>query len=345
MTTNDMVSLRAIAEELGVKYTSLVDCKNRFQDLLHGRSVGLQVKYPGRLVDFFKVVYALREEGYPYYKIKNILLNGNTTEKDGFIKEWVDTWRREFSIIPDCSIENLGGNGGVRGDLGSQRTNGRTDERTDGRMNGWTDERTSLNDSGGRRPANNFAPESGKVMMNTQGVGLEKFKEELIGINAELVVGLGREVENVMASMTADINMALTQYYRSITALRDVVENLADQVGGEGKALMKQMPELDLTKCQVAAPSLQWNPPSAEEIRERQDQDSDADISRVVESIKLGRPDKDVVIDWLKAQKATKPDIAYSTLADMLNAAGIPTLRGLEKWSRGVVRSLISEDE
>ncbi|MFW5758163.1 MAG: MerR family transcriptional regulator [Bacteroidota bacterium] len=66
-----------------------------------------------------------------------------------------------------------------------------------------------------------------------------------------------------------------------------------------------------------------------------------ADIEYVRNSIVEGKPDKKAVIEWIQNEKYLDPSQSYGDLANKLNEAGIPTLRGRNTWCRSVVRGLV----
>ena len=70
------------------------------------------------------------------------------------------------------------------------------------------------------------------------------------------------------------------------------------------------------------------------------DHQSQVDLEFVRQSICNCRPDKDTVTQWLIEEKARDEGVSFGDLADRLDRAGIPTLRGKFGWHRGVVGNL-----
>ena len=66
----------------------------------------------------------------------------------------------------------------------------------------------------------------------------------------------------------------------------------------------------------------------------------DVTINDVMASVQDGRPDKEIVKAWIAAEKQRTPGVSYTVLAEMLDSAKIPTLRGRQGWNRGVIRNL-----
>ena len=98
MNENKLYTLKEIAAELGVNYKTLLSCKDRFNDFVFGIPYGRVAKYSGDFVDFFKLVFALFDEGYSTLKIRTLLLNGVDEDDDSFIEPWLETWRGKLYI-------------------------------------------------------------------------------------------------------------------------------------------------------------------------------------------------------------------------------------------------------
>ncbi len=106
MTEKKYLTLKQIADELKVNYKTLISCKHRLKNFVQGYAVGRTAKYDPDMLDFFKMVFALLDEGYQTDEIIKLLNNGVTTDNELFIKEWQDIWREKFGItkgnIPLC---------------------------------------------------------------------------------------------------------------------------------------------------------------------------------------------------------------------------------------------------
>ena len=63
-------------------------------------------------------------------------------------------------------------------------------------------------------------------------------------------------------------------------------------------------------------------------------------LAGIRQSIENGRPDKEVVVQWILAQRKAQPPPSYKKLAAILNDAKIPTLSGRDAWSRSTLRNL-----
>src|SRR6056297_303028 len=100
MNEKNLYSLKEIAEELGINYKTLLSCKDRFNDFVYGVPFGRVARYSEDFVDFFKLVFALFDEGYSTEKIRNLLLNGVRSKEDAFIEPWLETWRTKLCAVP-----------------------------------------------------------------------------------------------------------------------------------------------------------------------------------------------------------------------------------------------------
>ncbi len=108
MAGKSLLSLREIAEEIGIRYRTVVDCKNQFSDFFSVKFDGRNTKYPKEYVDLFRLIFALKDGGFLASDIRKILVKEQPKPPD------FDGW-----------IDGL--------------TDGLTDGWMDGRMDGWTD--------------------------------------------------------------------------------------------------------------------------------------------------------------------------------------------------------------
>ncbi len=135
MKDQKLMTLKQIADQIGVNYRTLVSCKNRFEGFVHGVPVGRIARYPEDFVDFFRLVFALFDEGYTTGKVQDLLLNGVESEEDAFIESWLEEWRVNLRLtLPDDEEEAGRTDDGMDG-----LTDGGMDDRTDERMDGLTD--------------------------------------------------------------------------------------------------------------------------------------------------------------------------------------------------------------
>jgi hypothetical protein len=97
MTGNRLMTLKEIADELGVNYKTLLSCKERFANYVLGVPVGRHARYPGEFMDFFRLVFALFDEGYNSGKVRHLLEYGVQSPEDSFIEDWIEEWRNWLS--------------------------------------------------------------------------------------------------------------------------------------------------------------------------------------------------------------------------------------------------------
>jgi hypothetical protein len=133
MNEKSLLTLKQIADEIGVNYKTLLSCKARLGDYIHGVPVGRVAKYSKDNVDFFRMVFALFDEGYSTEQVRNLLLNGVECEEDAFIESWLEEWRSRLGL----------GNSTYGCDTGrSEGEQEQTDGLTDGMTNRLIDSPT-----------------------------------------------------------------------------------------------------------------------------------------------------------------------------------------------------------
>jgi len=90
MTEKSLLSLREIAQELNLNFRTMIDIKNQFNKFLFGQSDGQNVKYSAECIDFFRLIFALRDEGYTCEMIRKTLVKELPMPEDKQLKEWVE---------------------------------------------------------------------------------------------------------------------------------------------------------------------------------------------------------------------------------------------------------------
>ena len=140
----------------------------------------------------------------------------------------------------------------------------------------------------------------------------------------------------ISSNFTTQVNGAITQLYKAIAELQleynDLHARLAhlEKELGATPAANPVLVELDLEAMQI---SLQKEKPAP--------LTQHATLDFVKASISDGKPEKLSVVQWIQAEKERNPSVSYGELAEMLDQAGIPTLRGSTGWHRGTIRNLI----
>ena len=133
MTTRGLLSLREIANELKINYNTLISCKNYFEENLQVRNIGRTPKYQAEYADFFRLVFALKDEGYVMPQIVAIIQENQGDRFEASLAEWVAKWHYELfnERMNEPVIERM-----------DDLTNEPTNERTDDLMNERTNECT-----------------------------------------------------------------------------------------------------------------------------------------------------------------------------------------------------------
>ena len=304
-SANSFVTLKDIADELGVNYKTLLSCKQRFNDYILTAPFGRTARYGKEWADFFKLTFALLDEGYQTDEIKKLLDEGVQDEKDEFIKEWIDEWRAKvFLPSPPIPYQSDG------------RTDGLTDGPTDGPNDGLTDGPTDGLTDG---PADGLTEYTAQI------------RTDILAHLHPTITNLQAQLTDLTSSLPSDlvpqINAALTQFYKFAMELSARLERLEKELGLE---LQPMETELDLQSMQI-----DQDEPVESYVH--------ADLEFVRASIFEGKPDKESVRQWLQRERQENPGLSYATLAETLNLAGIPTLSGRDIWNRGTLRNLLTE--
>jgi len=103
MVDKSLLTLRDMAELLGIRYRSVIDCKDYFSDYLSGIYDGRHYRYWSDNLDFFESVFTLRDRGYTFSMIKNYLMD----EKQGVSGS--QALKDLFSSLVDSGEEEGGG--------------------------------------------------------------------------------------------------------------------------------------------------------------------------------------------------------------------------------------------
>jgi hypothetical protein len=142
MNEKKLLTLKQIADEIGVNYKTLLSCKARLGDYIHGVPVGRVAKYSEDNVDFFRMVFALFDEGYSTEQVRNLLLKGVECEKDAFIESWLEEWRSRLGLGSStygCEAGRSEGKQEQTDGLNDGMTDLPTDSPTGGPADGLTD--------------------------------------------------------------------------------------------------------------------------------------------------------------------------------------------------------------
>ncbi len=89
MEEMELFTLKEISELLGVKYRSLISCKNYFSDLVSGTFDGRHDRYPVEFVEFFGKVFDLKQTGYTFELVRQILKQKSYLTHNGSLSEYL----------------------------------------------------------------------------------------------------------------------------------------------------------------------------------------------------------------------------------------------------------------
>ena len=353
MSDKSLLSLREIARELNLNYRTMIDIKNQFLSFLPAQSDGKNNKFSPECVDFFQLIFALRDEGYTCEMIRMMFLKRNPLPEDGEIREWVsgyvekiekrwmgmdeDGWRRMPMDENGCG--RMGTDGDERGrtrmnEAGCKRMpmdgdgSGRTETDEDG-SGGMEMDEDGPTSSGteGEAPESDHTSEAsppssptGPVPFQVPPDVFETFQDQLDHSLSRLESRLLTEFSEIIPQL----NSALTQFYKVTAELQARIEKLEADLGVEAPAMTT---ELDLEAIQVRMEPAY----------------SHADLEFVKNSVHEGKPDKNAVRQWVLSERRKGPEQSYAVLAERLNEVGVPTLSGREGWNRGTLRNIVAE--
>ncbi len=309
MVIKKLITLKKIAEELKINYNTLISCKKYFEEYLIVKNIGRTPKYPDAYIDFFRLVFALKDEGFVMPEIKRIIIENDSENIEASLAEWISKWHND--VFNERLIEPTN-------DLLNESLNDLTNEPVTEPTNDL------LNDLTNERLNNCFIP----------------IKEEILsalpGMITDQTQPISDSHESTISELTAQLNSAITQFFKATVQiqvhLKDLhkrLQYLEKELGADPEADMS-FTELDLEKLQV---SLRQS--------ESTQLQSNAELDLVKESVAEGKPDRDAIRQWIQAERERNPSVSYAELAEMLDSAGIPTLRGGYGWNRGTLRNLI----
>ena len=330
MGEESLCTLKEIAAELGMNYRTVIDYKNNFSDFIKPDLDGDRVRYSKSYKDFFRLINTLKHDDYSVPVIRRLLTGqvGLPARKD--LRDWILVWMDD-SIHPS--------------------TDGHIHPSTDGCIHPNTDGHIHPNADENIHPdvADDIPGDKGELSFEDRLAQLREGLLEELGAFCRQQEGVSVEINQVehgLADLCSQANAALTQIYKAVNQLQDGLSAIDQRLQrlerdlGVDEPGHLQLEELDLTGMQISAPQLLEVLEPGEDEVEGPSLYAHANLDFVRASIQGGKPDRDAVAQWIHAEKEIAPDISYGELAEKLDEAGIPTLRGLDGWNRGVVRNL-----
>lgn len=341
MSEKSLLSLREIAEVIGLNYRTVIDYKNTFQKFIKFENDGHGIKYSEKYVDFFRMIVAMKEEGYSISITKMILSGEIGLPAQEHLREWLLEWSKNRPCGMDGGIQpqadgciNPNPDGGIHSQADgviSPNMEGHIHPQEDGCINPHLD--GSVHPPADEQINPNLKKKINEIIAKTLQEHDAEQKEAL----DKLRLTMEDKLETTSTQATAQTNYALTQIYQVITKLQEVTTGLNQRLNHLEKELGAEpgggleLTELDLEGIQLGGGSAE------DQVLTKYEH---ATLDFVKASVSEGKPDREAVVQWLLREKGDSPGISYSELAGKLNEAGVPTLSGREEWNRSVLRNL-----
>ncbi len=304
MSDAKLYTLTEIADKIGVNYKTLFNYKDAFRDYLVIENQGRQIRYPPVNIQIFSKILELKDEGLSNEQVAEILVDWKSQNPEifpSFSPSVCPSFSRSFLPSIDPSLF----------------------------PSVFLDVLPSVDLKSGK---NNTEPEKNEIDMEKI---ISKIKEEVERNLKDMERITADKIQSTLSDLTPQINAAFTQFYKAVTELQEEHKDLHARLAhlekelGTHPAANPVLVELDLERMQI---SLQAEKPAP--------QMQHATIDFVKASISDGKPDKQSVVQWIQAERERSPDLSYTDLAEMLDAAGVPTLRGGTGWNRGTIRNI-----
>lgn len=362
MTEKTLLSLKEISRELNLNYRTLLNIRNQMISFFPGRHDGKNFKYLSECTELFSLIHALREEGYTFSMIRYIFLGLQHIENDPQINGWVTEVVAKFSsywselVQTSTDWHKLAQTSADLSELVRISTNQFMPVQTS------TDQSESVYTSKDQSELAYTSEDQSKEDTGAFGDNKEILEERLNQIKEEILAEVSDQIdtkirertqdiqdrlENALLQYKAGVNGALTQVYKAVKELQAGIQTLDQRLGHLESELENEQGEtihlqdIDLEALQIQSPELEIS--DKDELKENPEVknfDSGIDLEQVKNSIYNGRPNREVIIQWIKSVKTKDPNVSYGSLANRLNDAGIPTLSGRDTWCRTVIRSL-----
>lgn len=234
MAEKSLLTLREIAEELGVNYRTIIDYKNHFRKYINLSFDGQSLRYEIDYIDFFRLILAFKEEGYSISMVK-MSLSGHIVPSQQYLQEWVQRWM-------DMSIQG-GMDGGAQTNL-----DGCVHPHLDGGIHPQMERGVHPSLDGCNHPSVDGDHDPQSSMGNDaqeEDVSRRDIESRLSQLKADLqaqiqstvdgqleqtlnrhIMDLKSNLEQVLLNMSAEINGPLTQFYKQITEIQDGLRTL-----------------------------------------------------------------------------------------------------------------------
>ena len=381
MTEKSLLSLREIASELNLNYSTILNFKNQLTSFLPKLNNGKNFAYYPETIEILQLISALREEGCTFDLIRDIFSQRKNLKHDPQLNEWVEEiiakyahyWSHECAhkcasvnkhtqayasvhqhtpdytsvrqYAPECASVHLKEPAQTGIDKHEEAYTG-----TDQHEQAYTGANQETPEAASDEHIEKIIEQrlnqaKNEILVEVLNNVDEKVRERTPDIQDRL--------ENALLQYKAGINGAMTQIYKAIQELQEGIQALDQRLGHLERELENEqgetihLKELDLEALQIQSVEINiLNQNNPEEEYTKEDRPTpEINLEQVQSSIYNGRPDREAVIEWIMEEKAKDPNVSYGELARRLNDAGIPTLSGRDTWCRTVVRSLAIKEK
>ena len=343
MAEKNLLTLREIAVELGVKYKTIHHYKEIFEDFLAIQYQGRKIRYLPINVDLFAKILELKDEKYSNEAVYESLKFWRSNNLTFYLSD----------CRSDCASDYPSNHlsGGLSGGRSVHSSDCPSNELSGGPSDTASDTPGENSDTEHEQSSENNTWQIESYISQLQSdleSQLYAKLEQQINENVEQQIKeIVSNLENCLLNLKGQINGSITEFYKAICQLQDGMKYLEEKLSllqqdlGVEQLDQIKFPELDLNNMQIDTPNIgvECHTDDAQEDNTTED-GLHADLEFVRNSIREGKPDKEAVIQWIHAQRNNDPPVSYGEMANMLNQEQIPTMKGKEGWNRGTVRNL-----
>jgi len=363
MNEKSLLSLREIAGELNLKYKLVLSIRNHMREFLPGLFDSRSAKYFPDCTEIIRLISALREEGYTFIMIREILLKKRAIINDPLINEWasdcihlyshywMDTNELEQTRtdlhglecssmdlnVPECS--SMDSNVPVCSSL-DMDAHGCSSMDADGLAC------TSIDQS---KPVQIGIDQN--ILLQSVSAMVKDMVSEMSSSQEQILLGFVKNLQYAFQKMATEANIAITALCEASEEIVEGVLSVDSRLSrleedlDVGKSEPLELYRVDAGKYQVSLPVLELPRPEIISAIAPEDTQDTEGLALVRRSIENSKPDKNAVRQWVVLKRKESPQPSYNRLAVILNDEKIPTLSGRDAWSRSTVRNLLVREE